>query len=86
MLEVGFHGSSRFAEEIPNYHGAARPVKDIRFGEFLNARSDFRLDAAKFQATFSGQLEYSRRAKFGYEKRQQTRFVLQSVDAVGNKH
>jgi hypothetical protein len=73
-------------QEIPNYHGSVRPVTDAPFNAFLKARSDFQPDAPTFEATFSGQLEYSRRPRFGYYKRHRTRFVLQSVDAVANDH
>jgi hypothetical protein len=69
-------------EEIPHYDGSVRLVKDADFDAFLQARSDHRSDAPRFDATFSGQLEYSGRAKFGYYKNHRTRLILKSVQAA----
>jgi hypothetical protein len=66
-------------EEILQYRGSVHTVKDAEFEAFLKARLDHRPDAPVFEATFSGQLEYSARAKFGYYKRHRTRLVLQAV-------
>lgn len=68
-------------EEIPKYRGAVRTVKDARFDGFLKARFDSRPDAPTFEATFSGQLDYSKRAQFGYYKSHRTRFVVTGVGA-----
>jgi integrase len=52
-------------EELPNYRGPVRVAKDAEFEAFLKARYDHRADAPRFIATFSGQLEYSKRGRFG---------------------
>jgi len=66
-------------EQIAGYRGSVRVVKDAEFEAFLNAQSDHRPDAPQFDAVFTGQLEYSKRAKFGYYKNYRVRFVLQTV-------
>ena len=73
-------------EEIPNYRGPVRPVKDARFEAFLDARFDHRPDAPTFEATFSGQLEYSKRGKFGYYGNHRARFVLRAVEPEASNH
>ena len=73
-------------EEIPHYRGSVHSVKDAEFDLFLRARYNHVPGAPTFEATFSGQLEYSKRAKFGYYKNGQMRLVLQSVQsAVSHK-
>jgi hypothetical protein len=65
-------------EEIPSYLGSVLTVKDAYFEDFQKARFDFRPDALVFSATFSGQLEYARRGKFGYYRN------ASSGESVGN--
>lgn len=70
-------------EEIANYRGGIKVVKDGQFERFLNARYDHSPDAAGFIAEFTGQLEFAARGKgFGYYKNRRTRLILQSVRQV----
>jgi len=71
--------------EIAHYRGSVRPVKDAQLEAFLDARSDHRPDAPAFDAAFSGQLESSKRAKFGYYRNHRTRFVLQAVQPAASR-
>lgn len=67
-------------DEIPNYAGSAKLVRDDVFHRFLDARSDFREDAPSFGATFSGVLECAPEGKgFGTYRNEPCRLVLSSV-------
>lgn len=67
-VEPSMHGTYLRQEECPGRTSRGDP-------------SLSRPGAPRFEATFSGRLEYSRRSKFGYYKNQQTRLILQSVQA-----
>jgi hypothetical protein len=73
-------------EEIPNYRGSVLTVKDTHFDDFQKARFDHRPDALVFSATFSGQLEYAKRGKFGYYRNHRARLVLRAVEAETGNH
>jgi hypothetical protein len=67
-------------DEIPNYKGAIKVVRDAGFEAFEKARFNYQPDAPRYSATFVGELEYAKRGKgFGYNKNHRVRLVLQSV-------
>ena len=67
-------------EEVPNYKGGIKVVKDAQFELFLDARFNHLPNAPVFFAEFVGQLEYAKGGKgFGYNKNHRTRLILQSV-------
>jgi TonB family protein len=67
-------------DEIPDYRGPIRTVKDPNFDEFARARlySPAR-QPSEFFAVFTGQIEFSNRPRFGYYRNRTSRLVLQSV-------
>ena len=53
--------------EIPNSKAEPEVEKDSNFNAFERARSDYRPEAAKFTAAFTGRLELAKHGKaFGY--------------------
>jgi len=48
-------------EEIPHYGDSVQLVKDAGLDAFLQERFNYRPDASRFDATFSGPIEYSGR-------------------------
>lgn len=69
--------------EIPNRKGGPEVEQDSSFKAFERARSDYRLDAPKFSASFTSELEYAKHGKgFGYYGRNKTRLVVYKVADV----
>jgi hypothetical protein len=69
--------------EIPNRKGGPEVEKDSSFKAFELARSDYRPDAPRFTASFTGELEYAKHGKgFGYYGRNKTRLVVRKVADV----
>jgi hypothetical protein len=69
--------------EIPNRKGGPEVEQDSSFKAFERARSDYRPDAPKFTASFTGELEYAKHGKgFGYYGRNKTRLVVYKVGDV----
>jgi len=67
-------------EEIPNYKGSIKVLRDAEFESFEKARFNYLPEAPTYSAIFVGQLEYAKRGKgFGYDKNQRVRLVLQAV-------
>jgi len=67
-------------EEIPNYKGSVKVLRDAEFESFEKARYNYLPEAPKYSAVFVGQLEYAKRGKgFGYNKNHRVRLVLQAV-------
>jgi len=67
-------------DEIPNYKGAVKVVRDAGFEAFEKARFNYLPDAPRYSATFVGEIEYAKRGKgFGYNKNHRVRLVLQAV-------
>ena len=68
-------------EEIPNYKGDVKVIKDGEFEAFKKARFNYQPDAPKYSAVFTGVLEQAKRGKgFGYNKNHRVRLILQSVN------
>ena len=69
--------------EIPNRKSGPKVERDSNFEAFERARSDYRPDAPKFTASFTGELEYAKHGKgFGYYGRNKTRLVVYRVADV----
>jgi hypothetical protein len=69
--------------EIPNRKGGPEVERDSSFKAFELARSDYRPDAPRFTASFTGELEYAKHGKgFGYYGRNKTRLVVRKVADV----
>jgi len=69
--------------EIPNRKGGPEVERDSNFKAFERARSDYRPEAPKFTASFTGELQYAKHGKaFGYYGRNKTRLVVYKVSEV----
>jgi hypothetical protein len=67
-------------EEIPNYKGSVKVLRDAEFVSFEKARYNYLPEAPIYSAVFVGQLEYAKRGKgVGYNKNHRVRLVLQAV-------
>jgi len=69
--------------EIPNRKGGLEVEQDSSFKAFESARSDYRPEAPRFTASFTGELEYAKHGKgFGYYGRNKARLVVHKVADV----
>jgi hypothetical protein len=69
--------------EIPNRKAGPEIEENSDFKAFERARSDYRPEAPRFTASFTGKLEYAKQGKgFGYYGRNKTRLVVSKVSDV----
>jgi len=69
--------------EISNRRNHPEVETNSDFKEFERARFDYRLEAPKFIASFTGKLEYARHGKgFGYYHRHKARLIVFKVADV----
>ena len=67
-------------EEIANYKGSIRLVKDSEFEVFKKARFNYQPGTPQYSAVFTGMIEYKKDGKgFGYYKNHRVRLIVQSI-------